>query len=50
MGTNIETAAGWEEDLATIEELEVPVIPWTLAELDDLDDLASLRSDKHGND
>ena len=43
MGTIIETA-GWEEDLATIEELEVPVIPWTLAELDDVDDLASLHA------
>jgi hypothetical protein len=42
MGTIIETT-GWDEDLATIEELEVPIIPWTLAELDDVDDLASLR-------
>jgi hypothetical protein len=43
MGTIIET--GWDEELAAIEELEVPVVPWTLAEMDDVDDLASLRSD-----
>jgi hypothetical protein len=42
MGTIIET--GWDEELAAIEELEVPVVPWTLAEMDDVDDLASLRS------
>jgi hypothetical protein len=49
MGTIIETA-GWEEDLATIEELDVPVVPWTLAELDDVDDLASLHSDGYANE
>jgi hypothetical protein len=49
MGTIIETN-GWEEDLATIEELDVPVVPWTLAELDDVDDLASLRSDGLANE
>lgn len=49
MGTIIETA-GWEEDLAAIEELEVPVIPWTLAEMGDVDDLASLRSGLNSSD
>jgi hypothetical protein len=49
MGTIIETA-GFEEELAAIEELEVPVVPWTLAELGDVDDLASLRSDMDGNE
>jgi hypothetical protein len=49
MGTVIDTDS-WDEELATIEELEVPVVPWTLAELDDVDDLASLRSGAHGLD
>jgi hypothetical protein len=49
MGTIIDTD-GWDEELATIEELEVPVVPWTLAELDDVDDLASLRSGANGLD
>ena len=42
MGTIIETD-GWDDDLATIEDLEVPVVPWTLAEMSDVDDLSSLR-------
>lgn len=49
MGTVIDTDR-WDDDLATIEELDIPVVPWTLAELDDVDDLASLRSGVHGND
>jgi hypothetical protein len=47
MGTIIETD-GWEEDLATIEDLEVPVVPWTLAEMSDVDDLSSLRLEASG--
>jgi hypothetical protein len=48
MGTIIETP--WDEDLATIEDLEVPVVPWTLAELDDVDDLSSLRGEMGGQE
>jgi hypothetical protein len=49
MGTVIDTDS-WDDELATIEELDIPVVPWTLAELDDVDDLASLRSEVHVND
>ena len=38
------------EDVSDIEELDVPVVTWTLDELSDLDDLSCLAPGRSGGD